>query len=39
MDGQEGFSTNKDPFFDGTNYALWIIRMRTYLMDIGFDIL
>jgi hypothetical protein len=38
MASQEGFSTNKAPLFDGTNYAFWSIRMQTYLMDLGFDI-
>ncbi|KAH9293136.1 hypothetical protein KI387_041660 [Taxus chinensis] len=35
---QEGFSSNKAPLFDGTNYAFWSIRMKTYLMALGFDI-
>ncbi|KAH9308310.1 hypothetical protein KI387_036221, partial [Taxus chinensis] len=35
---QEGFSSNKAPLFDGTNYAFWSVRMRTYLMALGFDI-
>jgi hypothetical protein len=38
MAGQEGFPTNRDLLFDGTNYALWSIRMITYLMAPGFDI-
>jgi hypothetical protein len=38
MAGQEGFSTNKAPLFDKTNYAFWSIRMQTYLMALGFDI-
>jgi hypothetical protein len=38
MDKQEGFSTNRAPLFDGSNYAFWSIRMRTYLMALGFDI-
>ena len=38
MDKQEGFSTNKAPLFDGSNYDFWIMRMRTYLKDLGFDI-
>jgi hypothetical protein len=38
MVGQEGFSTNMDLLFDITNYALWSIRMQTYLMALGFDI-
>jgi hypothetical protein len=35
---QEGFSTNRAPFFDMTNYAFWSIRMRTYIMAPIFDI-
>jgi hypothetical protein len=38
MASQEGFFTNKGPFFDETNYAFQSVRMRTYLMDIGFYI-
>jgi hypothetical protein len=38
MDRQEGFSTNRAPLFDGSNYALWSIRMKHYLMALGFDI-
>jgi len=35
MTSREGSSTNKVPLFDGTNFALWKIRMRTYLMSLG----
>jgi hypothetical protein len=38
MASQEGFSTNMDLLFDGTNYAFWSIRMQTYLVALGFDI-
>jgi hypothetical protein len=38
MESQEGFSTNKASLFDGKNYAFWSIRMKTYLMVIGFNI-
>jgi hypothetical protein len=38
MDCKEGLSTKKDPFFDGTNYALCSVRMKTYLITLGFDI-
>jgi hypothetical protein len=38
MAGQEGFSTNRAMLFNITNYALWSIRMQTYLMALGFDI-
>jgi hypothetical protein len=38
MDKLEGFSRNRDPLFDGSNYSFWSIKMRTYLMALGFDI-
>jgi hypothetical protein len=38
MASQEGFFTNKGPFFDRTNYEFWSIRMKTYLLTLGFDI-
>jgi hypothetical protein len=38
MASQEGFFTNMAPLFDGTNYTFWSIRMRTYIMALGFDI-
>jgi hypothetical protein len=38
MDKHERFSTNRYPLFDGSNYAFWSIRMRTYLMALMFDI-
>jgi len=38
MDGWERLSSNKAPLFDGNNYALWIIRMQTYMMALGFDV-
>ena len=31
-------STNKSPLFDGTNFAFWKVRMRTYLMYLGADV-
>ena len=31
-------STNKAPLFDGTNFAFWKVRMRTYLMSLGVDV-
>ena len=37
MDQQEGLSSNRYPLFDGTNYAFWSIRMRSYLMALGLD--
>ena len=36
MASGEGFSSNKAPLFDGTNYAFWKIRMKTYLSALGF---
>ena len=38
MSSQEGFSINKSPLFNKTNYAFWSIRLHTYRMDLGFDI-
>jgi hypothetical protein len=38
MTSDEGTSINKPPLFDGTNFALWKVRMRTYLMDLGADV-
>jgi hypothetical protein len=35
----EGTSTNKAPLFNGTNFSLWKFRMRTYIMDLGADVL
>ncbi|MBW4980903.1 DUF4219 domain-containing protein, partial [Marinobacter adhaerens] len=34
----EGISTNRAPLFDGTNFAFWKVRMRTYLISLGADI-
>jgi hypothetical protein len=34
----EGTSTNKAPLFNGTNFAFWKVRMRTYIMDLGADV-
>jgi hypothetical protein len=34
----EGTSTTKPPLFDGTNFAFWKVRMRTYLMALGADV-
>jgi hypothetical protein len=39
MDQQEGMSSNKALLFKGDNYALWSIRMRSYLMELGCDVL
>jgi len=38
MASQEGFFKNKGALFDETNYAFQGVRMRTYLMAIGFYI-
>jgi hypothetical protein len=38
MTSHEGNSTNKAPLFNGTNFALWKVRMRTYIMDLGADV-
>jgi hypothetical protein len=38
MKSHEGTSTSKPPLFDGTNFAFWKIRMRTYLMALGVDV-
>ena len=35
MDQQEGLSTNKSPPFIRENYAYWSIRMRCYLLSLG----
>jgi hypothetical protein len=34
----EGTSRNKPPLFDGTNFAFWKVRMRTYIMALGVDV-
>ena len=38
MSSHEGNSTNKAPPFNGTNFAFWKVRMRTYIMDLGADV-
>jgi hypothetical protein len=38
MDKQERLSLRKSPYFDGTNYAFWSIRMRVYLQSLGYDV-
>ena len=37
MTSHEG-STNKAHLFDGTNFAFWKIRMRTFLMSLNVDV-
>jgi hypothetical protein len=38
MSIHEGNSTNKAPLFNGTNFAFWKVRMRTYIMSLGADV-
>jgi hypothetical protein len=38
MSSHEGNSTNKTPLFNGTNFAFWKVRMRTYIMALGADV-
>ena len=38
MTSHEGTSSNKPHLFDGTNFAFWKIRMRTYLVALGADV-
>jgi hypothetical protein len=38
MTTHEGTSATKPPLFDGTNFAFWKVRMRTYLMALGVDV-
>ena len=35
---QEGMLNNKAPLFNGGGYALWKIRMKIFLLALGFDI-
>jgi hypothetical protein len=37
MSIHEGNSINKAPLFNGTNFAFWKVRMRTYIMALGVD--
>jgi hypothetical protein len=39
MESQDSFpSLSRPPLFNGTNFALWKIRMKTYLMSLGMEI-
>jgi hypothetical protein len=38
MSSHEGNLTNKAPLFNGTNFAFWKVRMRTYIMSLGVDV-
>jgi hypothetical protein len=37
MVGHKGFSTDRDPLFNRTNYALWSIRMQTIYFNSDVD--
>jgi hypothetical protein len=38
MDQQEEIFNNKEPFFNGEGYALWKMRMKNFMLSLGFDI-
>jgi hypothetical protein len=38
MDQQEGMSSNKATLFSGGGYSLWKIRMKSYMLALGFDV-
>jgi hypothetical protein len=38
MTSHEGTSVTRPPLFDGTNFAFWKVRMRSYLMALGADV-
>jgi hypothetical protein len=38
MSSHEGNSTNKAPMFNGTNFAFWKVRMRTYIMALDANV-
>lgn len=38
MNALEGLAANRAPLFNGSNYALWSVRMKTNLMSLGFDV-
>jgi hypothetical protein len=38
MDQQEGMFNKKAPLFNGGGYALWKIRMKNFMLALGFDI-
>jgi hypothetical protein len=39
MEIQDSFpSSTIPPMFNGTNFSLWKIRMKTYLMSLGMEI-
>jgi len=38
MNSGEGFSSNKAPLFDGTNYSFWKLKMNMCLSALGYEI-
>jgi hypothetical protein len=39
MSSRDYFSSStRPPLFNGTNFAFWKIRMKTYLMSLGMEI-
>jgi hypothetical protein len=38
MDQQEGMSSNKAPLFNRGGYALWKIRIKSYMLALIFDV-
>ena len=38
MTSYEAMSSNKVPLFDGTKFAFWNVRMRTYIMSLGANV-
>jgi hypothetical protein len=38
MDKHERLSLSTSPYFDGTNYSFWSIKMRVYLQSLGYDV-
>jgi hypothetical protein len=38
MTSHEVTSTDKAPLFNGTNFAFWKVRIRTYIMALGVDV-
>jgi hypothetical protein len=38
MDQQEGMSSNKASLFNGGGYSQWKIRMKRFMLALGFDV-
>ncbi|XXG70390.1 hypothetical protein AAC387_Pa06g3162 [Persea americana] len=38
MGSGEGNSAVRAPFFDGSNYSFWKIRMQSFLSSLGLDV-